>query len=157
MLLAAAGARTGRAVRIVETFHVDRPPEVVFDYLSDPSKLGDWQTSNRLIEPVNDSPVGLGSRFRERTKPPGGRTFEQITEFSEFDRPRRLKVHVVEGPQQIDGTWSFDPAGDGTRVTFVAEGDLRGPVRFVGPAVKCMIARQFTSYHRNLRRNVETG
>ena len=143
-------------MRIVETFHVRRPCEVVFDYLADPSKLGEWQTSSRSIEQLTAGQPGLGSRFRERTKPPGGaREFEQITEFSEFERPSRLRVHVVEGPQPIDGTWSLEPDRDGTRVTFLAEGELRGPVRFLRPLVKRLIARQFAGYHRNLRRNLE--
>lgn len=144
-------------MRIVETFYVHRSREVVFDYLPDPSNLADWQTSNRSVEPLSDGPAGPGSRFRERTKPPGMREFEQITEFAEFERPSRLRVHVVEGPQLIDGTWSFEPAGGGTRVTFVAEGDLRGPMRFLAPVAKRVIARQFAANHRNLRRNVEAA
>jgi len=145
-------------MRIVETFHVDRPREAVFEYLADPSKLGDWQTSSRSVEPLSPGPPGRGSRFRERTKPPGlAREFEQVTEFSEFERPARLRIHVIEGPQPIDGTWSLEPDQDGTRVTFMAEGELRGAVRYLQPLVKRLIARQFAGYHRNLRRNVEGG
>jgi carbon monoxide dehydrogenase subunit G len=144
-------------MRISETFHIDRPPDVVFDYVSDPSKLGDWQTGNRSVEPLGAGPVGQGSRFRERTKPPGMREFEQITEFADFDRPGRLRVHVVDGPQPVDGTWTFAQDGAGTRVSFVAEGDLRGPMRLLEPLVKRAMARQFAGYHRNLRRNVEAA
>jgi uncharacterized protein YndB with AHSA1/START domain len=142
-------------VRIVETFYVQRPPEVVFDYLSDPARLGEWQTSNRSIEQLTPGPVGAGSRFRERTKPAGMREFEQLTEFTEFERPVRLHVHVVEGPQPIDGIWTFEAAGDATRVTFLAEGDLRGAMRLLQPLVKVGLARNFAAYHRNLRRNLE--
>jgi carbon monoxide dehydrogenase subunit G len=144
-------------VRIVETFYVCRPREAVFDYLADPSKLGEWQTSSRSVEPLTPAPAGPGSRFRERTKAPGMREFEQITEFAEFERPSRLRVRVVGGPQPIDGTWMLEPAGEGTRVTFVAEGELRGAMRLVGPVIKPLIARRFAGYHRNLRRNLEAG
>ena len=85
------------------------------------------------------------------------REFEQITEFAEFDRPRRFRVHVVEGPQLIDGAWNFESVGDGTRVTFAADGALRGAVRFVEPLVRWVLARRFATYHRNLRLNLETG
>jgi uncharacterized protein YndB with AHSA1/START domain len=91
-------------MRIVETFSVDQPPEIVFDYLTDPSKLADWQTSKTLAEQLTDGPPGLGTRVRERTKPPGAKEFEQIVEFTEFDRPRRVHIHIVEGPYPIDGT-----------------------------------------------------
>jgi uncharacterized protein YndB with AHSA1/START domain len=145
------------AVRIVETFHVGRPPEVVFDYITDPSTLGEWQTSNRSVEQLSEGPAGQGSRFRERTKPPGMREIVQITEFAEFARPSRLRVHVVDGPQPIDGTWSLQAGPEGTLVTFVAEGELRGPMRLLGPMVKRVVARQFAVYHRNLRRNLEAS
>jgi uncharacterized protein YndB with AHSA1/START domain len=144
-------------VRITETFVVGAPPAVVFDYVTNPSNLADWQTSKTSVEQLTDGPAGLGTRVRERTKPPGVKEFEQIVEFTEFDRPRRLHVHIVEGPYPIDGTWSFEPDGDGTGVSFAAEGELRGPMRFLEPIVKRLMARQFAAYHRNLRRNVQAG
>ncbi len=50
---------------------------------------------------------GALTRVRERTKGPRGKDFEQIVEFTEFDRPARVHAHIVEGPYPIDGTWSF--------------------------------------------------
>ena len=144
-------------MRVDETFSVARAPEVVFDYVVDPSKLATWQTAHTSVEQLTEGPPGLGTRVRERTKPGAGKEFEQIVEFVEFDRPRRLRVHVVEGPYPIDGTWTFEPDGEGTRVSFTAEGELRGAMRAFEPAFKRLVARQFAGYHRNLRRNVESA
>ena len=142
-------------MRMEQTFFVSRPPEVVFDYLTNPSNLADWQTSKTSVEQLTEGAPQLGTRVRERTKPAGGKVFEQIVEFTEFDRPVRVHAHIVEGPHPIDGTWSFEPAGDGTRVHFVAEGGLRGVIRVLQPVAKLVMARQMAGYHRNLRRNVE--
>ena len=142
-------------MRIEQTFFVSRPPEVVFDYLTNPSNLADWQTSKTSVEPLTDGAPRLGTRVRERTKPPGGKEFEQIVEFTEFDRPVRVHAHIVEGPYPIDGTWSFESDGDGTRVRFVAEGELRGVMRVLQPVTKLVMGRQMAGSHRNLRRNVE--
>jgi uncharacterized protein YndB with AHSA1/START domain len=142
-------------MQISEIFMIAAPPEMVFDYMTDPSNLAAWQTSKTLVEPLTDGPTRLGTRVRERTKPPGAREFEQIVEFTEFDRPRRFHVHIVEGPQPIDGTWTLRPVEARTEVTFTAEGELRGPTRFLAPVVKRVMARQFADYHRNLARNVE--
>jgi uncharacterized protein YndB with AHSA1/START domain len=141
-------------MRISETFLAPAAPEAVFDYMTDPSNLASWQTSKTLVERLTEGPTRLGSRVRERTKPPGGREFEQIVEFTEFDRPRRFHVHVVEGPYPIDGTWSLEPHEAGTQVTFVAEGELRGWMRFLAPLASRGIARQFAGYHRNVCRNL---
>jgi uncharacterized protein YndB with AHSA1/START domain len=152
-----AARRAKVAVLVEETFSVNRPPEVVFDYLTNPSNLAAWQTSKTSVEQLTDGPPRLGTRVRERTKPPGGKEFEQIVEFTEFDRPVRVHAHIVEGPYPIDGTWSFEPDGDATRVRFVAEGELRGVMRLLKPVARLVMARQMAGYHRNLRRNVEAG
>jgi hypothetical protein len=142
-------------VRIAETFHVARTPEAVFDYVSDPVRLGEWQTASVSVEALSDGPRGPGSRFRERLRAPAGREFEQITEYAVFERPTRFGVHVVQGPQPIDGTWTFSARDGGTDVTFVAEGELRGAARALGPLAALLMRRQFAGYHRRLRRNLE--
>jgi uncharacterized protein YndB with AHSA1/START domain len=142
-------------LHVEETFSVARSPEAVFDYLTDPAHLAEWQTSKTSVEPLTEGPMRQGSRVRERTKPPMGPEFEQVVEFTEFDRPNRVHTHIVEGPQPIDGTWTFEAADGGTRVYFLAEGELRGAMRFAGPLVAPMLRRQFAAYHANLRRYLE--
>jgi len=144
-------------MRVTETFFVDRPPEVVFDYMTDPSNLASWQTSKTSVVQLTDGPPQLGTRVRERTKPPGRKEFEQVVEFTEFDRPRRFHVHIVEGPFPVDGTWSLEPSGGGTRVQFVADGQLPGAMRILQPVIARIMARQFAAYHSRLRQNLEGG
>ncbi len=144
-------------MRIEETFSVARPPEAVFDYMTNPANLASWQTSKTSVEQLTDGPPGLGTRVRERTKPPGGKEFEQIVEFTTFERPRAFHVHIVEGPYPVDGAWDLEPEGAGTRVRFTAEGELHGAMRLLEPITKRMMARQFAGYHRNLRSNVEAS
>ena len=143
-------------MRITHTFTVAGTPETVFDYMTDPANLSDWQTSKTRVQPLTDGPPREGFRVREWTKPPGVKEFEQIVELAEFDRPRRLRVRVIEGPYPIDGTWSLTAVTDGTRVEFVAEGELRGATRLAGPIFKRLMRRQFVTYHHNLRANVES-
>jgi len=54
-------------VRIEQTFHVARPPEEVFDYVTTPSNLQAWQTSKTRVEVLTDGPPRLGYRVREST------------------------------------------------------------------------------------------
>jgi carbon monoxide dehydrogenase subunit G len=144
-------------MRIEQTFSIARAPEAVFDEMTDPARLASWQTTKTSVEQLTPGPPGLGMRVRERTKPPGGREFEQVVEFTEFDRPRRFTAHIVEGPQPIDGTWTLEPDGGGTRVAFVAEGELRGAWRLLTPVISRAMGRQFRGYHDTLRRNLEAA
>jgi uncharacterized protein YndB with AHSA1/START domain len=142
-------------MRIEETFTVAAPPEAVFDYMTDPANLREWQTSKTRVETLTDGPPRQGYRLREWTKPPGKKEFAQVVEFTEFERGRRLHVHIGEGPLPIDGTWTMAPDGGGTRVHFVAEGEVTGAVRLIVPIMSRVMAREFRGYHRNLARNVE--
>lgn len=142
-------------MRVEQTVVVKQPPEVVFDYLTSPSKLTEWQTSKTAVEQLSAGPPRRGMLLRERTKGPGGKEFDQIVEFTEFDRPLRVQVHVVDGPYPVDGTWTFEPAEGGTRLRFIAEGRLNGPMRVLQPLAKRLLRRQFAAYHENLRRNLE--
>jgi carbon monoxide dehydrogenase subunit G len=144
-------------MRIEQTFEVACPPEAVFDYMTNPANLQAWQTSKTRVEVLSEGEPRAGYRVREWTKVPGRSEFEQVVEFSQFDRPRRFDTHIVEGPQPIDGRWVFSATERGTRVTFIAEGALQGPMRLVSPIVKRAIDKQFRAYHENLRRNVESG
>lgn len=142
-------------MRIEQTFHIASTPDAVFDYMTDPANLRAWQTSKTRVEVLSEGPPRVGFRVREWTKVPGRKEFEQDVEFTRFERPTLLHTHIVEGPQPIDGTWSLSPADGGTRVQFVAEGPLRGAMRFATPIVRRVVDRQFRAYHENLRRNVE--
>lgn len=144
-------------MRIEQTFTVASSPESVFDYMTDPANLSDWQTSKTRVEPISEGPPGLRYRIREWTKPQVGKEFEQVVEFTVFDRPRRLHVHIVEGPFPVDGTWELRVQGDATRIQFVAEGPLSGWMRLAEPIVGRIMAREFAKYHEHLRRNVEAS
>ena len=143
-------------MRIDEIFTVAAPPEAVFDYMTDPANLAAWQTSKTHVEPLTEGPPRLGYRVRERTKPPGAKEFEQVVEFVEFDRPGRFAVHIVEGPYPVDGAWTLVREGDGTRVNFTAQGELRGFQKALSPVLSRVMARQFAGYHRLLASNVES-
>jgi len=112
----------------------------------------------RRKRPSSNSPAAHPSwarGVRERTKGLRGRVFEQVVEFTEFERPVRVHTYIVEGPYPVDRTWSFAADESGTRVDFVAEGELPGVPRVMQPLAKRLIARQMAGYHRNLRQNIE--
>ena len=143
-------------MRIEQTFTIAATPEAVFDYMTDPSNLQAWQPSKTRVEVVSDGSPRQGFRVREWTKPPGSKEFEQLVEFTEFERPSRLHVHIVEGPFPVDGNWSLAETAEGTAVHFIAEGRLSGVMGVIEPIAGRMMGRQFKKYHELLRRNVES-
>jgi hypothetical protein len=58
---------------------VAAPPQTVFDYLTDPRHRPEWQSSLRGVEVLTDGPVGVGTRWVDRTAV-GARPVLEITE-----------------------------------------------------------------------------
>jgi carbon monoxide dehydrogenase subunit G len=142
-------------MRIEQSFTVGRPPEEVFAYMTDPANLKAWQPSKLSVEPLTDGLPRQGYRVKERTKV-GLRQWDQVVEFAEFDPGRALTTHIVEGSMPVDGRWTFEDDGaGGSRVNFVAEGELTGFARVMEPLLRNGIARSFRKYHALLARNVE--
>lgn len=90
-------------MRIEETFSVNWSPEAVFDYMTDPANLASWQTSKTFVEQLTDGPPGLGARFREGTRPPGGREFEQVRPRPDRGRLQRRARQQIRGGAESAG------------------------------------------------------
>jgi uncharacterized protein YndB with AHSA1/START domain len=144
-------------VRIEQSFTVARPPDEVFAYITDPANLKAWQPSKLSVEPLTDGPPRQGYRVKERTKA-GLRQWDQVVEFTEFEPGRALTTHVVEGSMPVDGRWTFEDDGaGGSKVHFVAEGELTGFARFLEPLLRSGIDRSFRKYHALLTQNIESA
>jgi carbon monoxide dehydrogenase subunit G len=144
-------------MRVEQVFTVGRPPAEVFAYMTDPANVAAWQTSKVSVVPLTEGPPRQGYRIKERTKV-GLRQWDQVVEFTEFEPGRAFSTHIVEGAMPVDGRWTFEEDGvGGTRVHFVAEGPLTGPMRLIEPLVRRGVARSFRDYHALLARNVEAA
>jgi uncharacterized protein YndB with AHSA1/START domain len=141
-------------VRIEESVEIARPPEDVFAILTDPDRLAEWQTSTVEVRRERSDPLSAGERFQEVHKG-AGRRLESTVEVAEFEPPRAFAIRIVDGPLPVDGRWTLEPAGAGTRLHFAGTGELRGPLRLLGPLVTGTVARQFRGHHRRLKRLVE--
>lgn len=95
-----------------ETVFIARPPEVVFDYLSNADNLAVWGSSVVQAEQVGTNPVGVGTRSRGTSKILG-RRFEWTTEVIEFDPPRRVSFRSVEGKLSFTVTNVLEPVDGG--------------------------------------------
>ncbi len=132
------------------TVEIARPPDEVFAFVTDPTKLSAWQDAEE-VQQLTEGPVRAGTRFREVHKAMGRRRVE-LTEVVECDPGRLFHIRVVEGPP-VDGRWEFasTPAG-GTRVTLTPLAHLPGRARIANRAMEQMTALVFRRFHRRLKR-----
>jgi uncharacterized protein YndB with AHSA1/START domain len=137
-------------IRFERTYAIARPPAAVFEVLTDPARLAEWQEGTVEVEQLTPEPIGLGSRLRE-VHSAMGRKLESVVEVTEFEPDRVFALHVVEGVP-VDGRWELAADGDGTRVTFTVTGDPPGPA----PVIAFILKRQFDAHHRRLKKLVES-
>lgn len=144
-------------VRIEQVIDIARPVEDVFAYVTDPDRLPEWQKGTvQVLREDGSVPLHVGERLHEVHRAMG-RNMRSTVEVAELEPGRAFSLKMVEGPLPLDGRWTFEPLGAGTRVRFTGEGDLRGTMRLAAPLVRRVIARQFRGHHERLKRELERG
>jgi uncharacterized protein YndB with AHSA1/START domain len=139
-------------IEVRQSVEIARSPADVFAFVTDPAQLSRWQDAV-AIEQLTPGPVGAGTRFREVHRALG-RDRVEITEVAEFEPPHVFAMRVIEGPP-VDGRWTFEPAGAGTKVTLTPTARLPRAVRKAEPLVAFLTALAFERFHRRLKRALE--
>lgn len=111
------------------TVTIRRPAEDVFAFVADGTTGPRWRSGVEDIALVSGS--GLGAKYRQAMRGPGGRRIEADYEIVGYEPPRHLAFQVVAGPVRPHGDYRFEPTPEGTRVTFSLGVELSGIKRLV--------------------------
>jgi uncharacterized protein YndB with AHSA1/START domain len=106
------------STKIEITHRYDHAIDRVWEAITDKRAISQWLMATTDFEPR------VGCRFRLTAKPqPGWRGFVEC-EVVELEAPRRLAYSWVgnEGQKPMQVTFSLEPDGGGTRLTFVQTG-----------------------------------
>ena len=121
---------------IVSTIEVTRPPGEVFAYVTDPTRLREWQDGVVSARMQEGGQPAAGSRFTTITRI-GGAEQTSTLEIMELSPPRVWSVRGIDGPVRVKVTVTVDPlpGGQGSRVTVALDFDGYGPGRMLVPLV----------------------
>jgi carbon monoxide dehydrogenase subunit G len=128
------------------TIEIARTPEEVFAYLSDVANLPEWQSGIRRAEQTGDR--------IEETRSFLGREMHTTLEIVESETPRVFTLKALNGPVRFTVAHTLEPAGNATRLTVVAEGDVPG---FASGIVAQQAKRQFSKDFARLKEILESG
>ena len=84
-----------------------------------------------------------------------GRTAEMTIEFTTFERPRRLASTTRMATMDFQGTLTFDPVPQGTRLRWSWEVEPRGVFKLMTPLIARMGQRQEEANWARLKRYLE--
>lgn len=113
-------------MKVTTDVELAAPPEEVFDILMDPDRLGDWVTAHRDIAEPADGPLEVGSTFKQKLRVTGV-SFKVTWTVKKLERPR-LAEWEGRGPgaSRARAVYKLEPAGDGTRFSYLNEWRLPG-------------------------------
>jgi uncharacterized protein YndB with AHSA1/START domain len=144
---------------LVHTVEIDRPPDAVFAYVTDPDRFTEWQDAVLRASRIGSEPTGAGSRISlTRRVGKGERTM--TSELTEWSPPRSYAFRVVDGPVRALGKGRFEPVADGARTRFTFELDFEGHgigKVLVPLIVRRQAAKELPASHANLKRRLESG
>jgi uncharacterized protein YndB with AHSA1/START domain len=120
--------------------HINRPVTEVFKYLSDPSKLPEW---NSVVEEAtpSETPVKAGTKIQTRARFLG-RKIESPSVVSEYELNKRYTTKS-EKPFALSITNTFESEGGGTRVVAIFDGEPGGFFKIGEPIVARIAKKQF--------------
>jgi uncharacterized protein YndB with AHSA1/START domain len=109
-------------------------PREVFPWLVEPDLLAQWIGGFVSSEAMTDGPTRAGSRSRDVLEEKGRRLVIE-TEITEFVADRRLSVHIRWDTGESDDRYDLEPVASGTRLTYVSDVRLKGPMRLLSRAI----------------------
>ena len=131
--------------RFAESVDVSTTVEQSFDYVTDQSKVPEWNEHVERVEVVGDAPVGVGAVLVQHRRR-GSKAFDLTFEVVEHDRPRRHSVTgTVFGVVTTMG-FDFAESTSGTRITMTAD--------VFGKGLRALLASPVA---REMRKSVVSG
>ena len=132
---------------------IKRPRDEVFAFLADPENDPQWRSGVLDLKRVSGS--GIGARYAQGVKGPGGRRIPADIEITELTPGKAIGFQTITGPVRPRGRYLLDAADGGTRVRFELEADLKGVKRLLAPMVQKTMNNEVGQLD-SLKRVIET-
>ena len=132
---------------------INRPRSDVFAFVANHENDVKWRPG--VLDIARASGEGQGAVYRQGVKGPMGKRINADFEVSVYQEGSHLAFRTLGGPVQPEGSYRFEDADSGTRVTFSLSASLRGPQKLMAPMVSKSMRSQVDAL-ANLKRVLES-
>jgi uncharacterized protein YndB with AHSA1/START domain len=106
------------------TITINRPVDEVFTFVADGRNAKLWRSGVLDVDLV--SGAGLGARYSQGVRGPGGRRIAADYEVTEYEPSSKIAFRATAGPVRPTGSFTFEGIGTGTALTFRLDAALGG-------------------------------
>jgi uncharacterized membrane protein len=132
---------------------INRPRSEVFDFVANHDNDPRWRPG--VADIARASGQGQGEVWRQGMKGPMGRRIDADFEVTAYQEGTLLAFRTLAGPVQPEGSYRFEDADGGTRVSFSLSADLRGMQKLMAPMVSKSMRNEVGALS-NLKRVLES-
>ena len=143
---------------LTHSIEIDRSPEEVFAYVTDPDRFPEWQAAVVSARRLDDGPMRAGSRL-SLTRRIGKREQTMTSELTEYSPPQSYAFRVTDGPVRAIGNGRFEPLREGRGTKFIFDLDFEGHgigKLLVPLVVRRQAAKELPESHEALKRRLES-
>ena len=132
---------------LVSTIEIERPPDEVFAFVTDPLRFAQWQRDVVSVRMLDDARFATVRRI-------GGTERAMTQRITGNDPPRFWAATGVDGPIRPQATVTVEPIDGGTRskVTFTLDFEGHGIGVPLVPMVRRIAQHGAPTSYRNLKR-----
>jgi hypothetical protein len=130
---------------------INRSPEEVFEFVTNPANNSSWQTGTESAKWISGGMPGLGSKVKVITTLLGRKT-EATFEVTGWSPPYRTSLKTIIGPFPFETTIELESQDGGTLLTNTAQAEPSGFFKLGEGFVGKQIEKQFASNLSNLKK-----
>jgi carbon monoxide dehydrogenase subunit G len=143
-------------VRFEHSVEIARPVHEVWEYLTDPERVPEWQSSAVSSHQVTDGPMDVGTRLADERRFVGRRARSEV-EVTEFDPERLFTLHGLSGPVRFTVRHRLSESSGGTRLEVEAEADPGGLGRLMRPVIERAAEHELKGDFERLKQRLEAA
>ena len=142
-------------VKFETSVRIDRPVDQVFDYVSDPINLSQWNSAVQSVRQTSPGSDGVGATYTMERELTGGRAENEL-ETVEMNRPTLFVIRTTSGQTPFLYRYVLEDKGAATVLELAAEVDLEGIAGALGPLASRAVKRGVDSTFADLKRILES-
>jgi len=119
---------------------IEKPIEEVFSFVAKGENGSLWNSAVREVKKISEGPVAASAKYTMTRQLPNG-FVENTYEVVEYEENRKLSIKIISGPTPFLYRYSFESAGNATKLSLEAEVEKEGLVEVLG--TKARIAPEF--------------